>query len=103
MDDSYRTMMTLPVSITEERQKTAPHIHVGKECDVTADALRTLRLNRGETQSRFWKRFGVSQSSGSRFERGLEAMPCAVAILVRLYWDGVISEGDLRRARRKFS
>lgn len=90
-------------SITEDKRSPAIRMQGSSVFDVTAEAIKTLRLNRGETQSRFWKRFGVSQSSGSRFERGLEAMPNAVAILVRLYWDGVISEGDLRRARRKMS
>lgn len=90
-------------SITEEQRPPAVRLQGNSVFDVTAEAIKTLRLNRGETQSRFWKRFGVSQSSGSRFERGLEAMPNAVAILVRLYSDGVVSEGDLRRTRRRMS
>jgi hypothetical protein len=90
-------------TLTPGKRPAAIRPQDGDVFDITAEALKTMRLNRGETQSRFWKRFGVSQSSGSRFERGLESMPNAVAILVRLYWDGVISEGDLRRARRRFS
>lgn len=61
--------------------------------------LRELRKSRRESQSKFWKRFGVTQSRGSRFEQGVE-IPASVAILVRLYLDGKISDGDLWRARR---
>jgi hypothetical protein len=62
--------------------------------------LRDLRLTRNETQSQFWGRFGVTQTRGSRFELGQE-IPPAVEILLRLYLDGVVSDGDLWRARRR--
>jgi transcriptional regulator with XRE-family HTH domain len=64
-----------------------------------AEELRELRKSRRESQSTFWKRFGVTQSRGSRFEQGLE-IPASVAILLRLYLDGKISDGDLWRAKR---
>ena len=32
------------------------------------DDPRTMRMKRGETQTEFWSRLGVSQSAGSRFE-----------------------------------
>lgn len=63
--------------------------------------IRHLRKARRESQSKFWKRFGVTQSTGSRFEQGL-GIPASVAILVQLYIDGIISEGDLQRAKRAF-
>lgn len=66
---------------------------------LSAEALRELRKQRSESQTKFWKRFGVSQSRGSRFELGLE-LPSPVAILIRLYLEGAISDGDLWRARR---
>ncbi|PWF41601.1 hypothetical protein C7C56_024115 [Massilia glaciei] len=56
--------------------------------------LRQIRVNRRESQATFWARFGVTQSSGSRFETGLEVPP-AVAILVRLYISGRLSDRDL--------
>lgn len=64
-----------------------------------AEDIRELRKSRRESQSKFWKRFGVTQSRGSRFEQGLE-LPASVAILVRLYLEGKVSDGDLWRARR---
>jgi hypothetical protein len=65
-----------------------------------ADELRRTRKARNESQRRFWARFGVTQSRGSRFELGSE-IPSPVAILLKLYFEGVVSDGDLWRARRK--
>lgn len=56
--------------------------------------LRQLRISKRESQSTFWARFGVTQSSGSRFETGL-GVPPPVAILVKLYADGRLSDVDL--------
>jgi transcriptional regulator with XRE-family HTH domain len=67
--------------------------------NIGAEKIRELRKARRESQSKFWKRFGVTQSRGSRFEQGLE-LPVSVAILVKLYLDGKVSDGDLWRARR---
>lgn len=64
-----------------------------------ADVLRECRIARHETQTKFWRRFGVTQSRGSRFELGTE-IPPSVAILIKLYFDGTVSDGDLWRARR---
>jgi len=63
------------------------------------DELRELRKSRRESQAKFWKRFGVTQSRGSRFEQGL-GLPTSVAILVKLYLEGKVNDGDLWRARR---
>ncbi|TFW34853.1 XRE family transcriptional regulator [Massilia horti] len=57
--------------------------------------LRQFRLNRRESQEKFWGRFGVTQSSGSRFETGL-SIPAPVAILLKLYASGKLSDGDLQ-------
>ena len=62
--------------------------------------LLEIRLARNESQTAFWGRFGVNQRTASRIERG-QAMPPAVAILVRLYLDGVIGDADLERALRR--
>ncbi len=40
--------------------------------------LRRLRITKRESQEKFWGRFGVTQSSGSRFETGL-AIPAPVS------------------------
>lgn len=56
--------------------------------------LRQLRISKRESQATFWARFGVTQSSGSRFETGLDVPP-PVALLVKLYVTGKLSDGDL--------
>ena len=56
--------------------------------------LKRFRISKRESQEKFWGRFGVTQSSGSRFETGL-GIPAPVAILVKLYVRGTLSDGDL--------
>ncbi len=56
--------------------------------------LKQFRIGKRESQEKFWARFGVTQSSGSRFETGL-GIPPPVAILVKLYMKGRLSDGDL--------
>jgi hypothetical protein len=56
--------------------------------------LKKYRIGKRESQEKFWGRFGVTQSSGSRFETGL-AIPAPVALLLKLYVDGKLSDGDL--------
>jgi hypothetical protein len=56
--------------------------------------LKRFRISKRESQEKFWGRFGVTQSSGSRFETGL-GIPAPVAILVKLYVKGRLSDGDL--------
>jgi hypothetical protein len=56
--------------------------------------LRQFRISKRESQATFWARFGVTQSSGSRFETGL-GVPPPVALLVKLYLNGKLSDGDL--------
>ena len=63
------------------------------------EELRELRRSRKESQAKFWKRFGVTQSRGSRFEQGI-GLPTSVAILIKLYMEGKVNDGDLWRARR---
>jgi predicted transcriptional regulator len=60
----------------------------------TPELLRKFRQNLRESQSQFWLRFGVTQSRGSRFELGTE-IPVSVAILLRLYLGGVITDSDM--------
>ena len=57
--------------------------------------LRRLRITKRESQEKFWGRFGVTQSSGSRFETGL-AIPAPVSILLRMYMNGKLNDGDLQ-------
>lgn len=83
-------------TVVQEVDEDAP-----KPVRISEKMLRELRLARNESQSRFWGRFGVTQTRGSRFELGQE-IPLPVGILIRLYFDGVISDGDLWRARRRY-
>jgi hypothetical protein len=64
------------------------------------EGLREFRKSRRESQRRFWARFGVTQTRGSRFEMGTR-IPQPIVILLKLYFDGVISDGDLWRVRRQ--
>ncbi|WP_199545240.1 helix-turn-helix domain-containing protein [Paraburkholderia kururiensis] len=57
------------------------------------------RKRKKESQGRFWARFGVTQSRGSRFESGAE-IPAPVLILLGLYFNKTVSDGDLGRAER---
>ena len=61
--------------------------------------LKGLRKIQGESQTNFWYRFGVTQSRGSRFEKG-ESIPAPVAILIQLYLEKKVSDGDLLSAAR---
>lgn len=65
-----------------------------QENGFSPDVLRKYRRTRRESQSCFWSRFGVTQSRGSRFEMGTE-IPTSVAILLKLYLGGVITDSDL--------
>lgn len=58
------------------------------------EKLREYRQTRRESQYCFWSRFGVTQSRGSRIEMGAE-IPPPVAILLKLYLRGVITDSDL--------
>jgi hypothetical protein len=58
-----------------------------------------FRKKKKESQRRFWARFGVTQSRGSRFESGAE-IPAPVSILLGLYFTRTVSDSDLGRAER---
>jgi hypothetical protein len=60
--------------------------------------MRDLRYLMRENQTQFWQRFGVSQSRGSRFERGM-AIPLPVLLLIRLYLLRIVGDQDLRQVQ----
>lgn len=68
------------------------------EMTLDKKSLREYRIARLENQTRFWSRFGVTQSRGSRFELGME-IPAPVSILLKLYLNGVIDDEDLTSAK----
>lgn len=82
-DDTF----TSDISAINEHGSTAAPVSPHAE-------LKRLRISKRESQEKFWGRFGVTQSSGSRFETGL-GIPPPVAILVKLYVKGRLSDGDL--------
>ncbi len=51
----------------------------------------------GLNQRDYWERYGITQSSGSRYESG-RAVPRPLAMLLRLHNDGKISDKDLAAA-----
>ena len=75
-------------SIRRHASQTAPN-------PLDQQSLREYRIARLENQTRFWSRFGVTQSRGSRFELGME-IPAPVSILLKLYLNGIIDDRDLR-------
>jgi len=93
-DDNFSTGAATAQRHTPDQQSLA-------QAGTTADPgitphgeLKRFRLSKRESQEKFWGRFGVTQSSGSRFETGL-GIPPPVAILVKLYVKGRLSDGDL--------
>ena len=66
--------------------------------EIQPEILRNHRKKIRESQDQFWARFGVTQSRGSRFEQGAE-IPSPVIILLRLYFNGVVTDGDLKQVR----
>lgn len=70
--------------------------NVESRFEITPVRLREYRKSLRENQTQFWSRFGVTQSRGSRFEMGVE-IPSPVVILLRLYWEGKISDLDLAK------
>lgn len=65
---------------------------------MSPEILRDYRKSRRECQAMFWSRFGVTQSRGSRFETG-KGLPSPIAILLRLYLNGKVSDCDLQEAK----
>ena len=62
--------------------------------------LAAYRKSRGESQTEFWSRFGVTQSGGSRYESGRE-LPAPVAILVLAFAEGLLDEAKLEGLRKR--
>ena len=68
---------------------------------MTGNEAYKLRTTRGENQTKFWQRVGVTQSGGCRYEHGRN-VPEAVSRLLRLVY---LPEGQatkyLQQLRRK--
>ena len=53
-------------------------------------------------QSEFWKRLGITQSGGSRYEAGRN-VPKPVQLLLALIDLGIVTEDSLEKARKVIS
>lgn len=62
--------------------------------------LARYRKARGENQSTFWSRFGVTQSGGSRYESGRN-VPTPTAMLLLAFADGMLDDAALKRLQKK--
>ena len=87
----------MPNDYISDSMLARPSAHSGMPMSMRSPHvdLRQFRISKRESQEKFWGRFGVTQSSGSRFETGL-AIPAPVAILLKLYVNGKLSDGDLQ-------
>lgn len=56
--------------------------------------VKAYRLARAESQTVFWGRFLVTQSSGSRYEQGAK-IPPTLGMLIAGWADDLISESQL--------
>lgn len=56
-----------------------------------------MRAAEGASQTRFWGRYGVDQSGGSRYER-MRWLPRPLIMLIWLHWQGRLSDADLAAA-----
>ena len=61
--------------------------------------LQAYRQAHGENQAIFWRRFGVTQSGGSRYESGREVPP-PTQLLLALFDMGALTEDVLEKARK---
>ena len=75
-----------------------PPIHHQTTDTGDIDPLR-MRLGLKESQRRFWARFGVTQYTGSRYERDRRGMPPPVRILLTAFAQGALSDSQLGHMR----
>lgn len=59
--------------------------------------IQEVRKSSGFNQTDYWKRFGVTQSGGSRYETG-RAIPMPTAMMLWLRDSGRINDQDLADA-----
>lgn len=62
---------------------------------MTGEQLTALRWGRGETQHKFWRKVGVSQACGSRYEAG-RVMPEPVELLISVVYAPTTEEAVTR-------
>lgn len=59
-----------------------------------------LRRSAGLNQAEFWRRFGVTQSGGSRYESG-RSMPTPLKVLMQAWIDKLIDDAAMAKLLKK--
>ncbi len=59
-----------------------------------------LRKSAGASQTEFWKKFGVSQSAGCRYESGRN-MPTPLRVLMQAWIDKLVDDAALARLLKR--
>ena len=72
---------------------------MAKQKKIDLGNLAALRKQSGGNQETFWRRFGVTQSGGSRYESGRN-IPTPIAMLLAVWASGKIGDSDLAQARK---
>jgi transcriptional regulator with XRE-family HTH domain len=61
-------------------------MEISTEYDITPDAIRVIRNQTGLSQRAFWGALGLSQSAGSLYEKGVQALPSPTRTLLFLMY-----------------
>ena len=71
---------------------------MAKQAKIDLSNPAELRKKAGENQATYWRKFGVTQSGGSRYEQGRN-IPSPTKLLMALHASGKVSDDDLAHAR----
>ena len=72
---------------------------MGKRKQIDLSNPEEIRKSKGENQTEFWARFGITQSGGSRYEGG-RAPARPTQLLMALYLTNKITDEDLDEAAK---
>jgi transcriptional regulator with XRE-family HTH domain len=70
-----------------------------KPAKLSFSNLADYRKSRGMNQSSFWKKLGITQSGGSRYESGRN-VPNPVKLLLALVESGIVTDESLDKASK---
>lgn len=69
--------------------------------DFALDQLAEYRVALDHTQASFWTLFAVTQSGGSRYEKKPNTLPVAVAMLLLMHADKLLTGDQLATYRER--
>ena len=72
---------------------------MGKRKQIDLSNPEEIRKSKGENQTEFWARFGITQSGGSRYEGG-RSPDRPTQLLMALYLTGKVTDEDLAEAAK---